>query len=417
LKSPALIGLAWVATVAIAFLLGGRLRPEASARDARTTDARAAAAPDAPSSRAPEARTATDTAARPAADGTAAADGAVKTVAIEPGMKPADFSAAFMDYAGKKLAQGPEGQKELFRELDRLTQDKGLHELFRDEQTVMPLIYPWVKFLVHHDREVVAMMETLYKTAAEEPAWFEGIDNDTFEAFTEGLAAILPGAVDEEQLARFRGYVEKILAHPKESLPEALQRSLSDIQQDLEWWSPPLTAQQVLAMLADPQVPPLRKLALLRRAEPEALRGVDVSRIVAEALRAGESSALWMLHQLPEGMVDAAVLDPAVLDCAASGEIQWHEVRSYLSATKRETWEAMRPFLQMGLTRGGKTAEACAQSLVYMTEEVPEEFVRGVIATYALPDEIKEQIGLRSRVGRDPIRRGCCPPRPPRSKS
>ncbi len=393
MKSPVLIGLAWVATVAIAFLLGGKLRPEASARDARqAADSRATAAPDAPSSRAPEARTATDAAARPAAAGTAAALEAVKTVAVEPGMKPADFSAAFMDYAGKKLAQGPEGQKELFRELDRLTTDKGLEQLFRDEEALGPLIYPWVKFLVHHDRDVVAMMETLYKTAAEEPAWFEGLDDDTFQAFTQGLAFILPGAVDEEQLARFRGYVEKILAHPKESLPEALQKNLNDIQEDLEWWSPPLTAQQVLALLADPNVLPLKKLALLRRADPEALRGVDVSRIVAEALRAGESSALWTLHELPEGMINTAVLDPAVLDCAGSGEIEWHEIHNYLEATERETWEAMRPFLQMGLTRGGKTAESCAQSLVYMTEEVPQDFVRGVLATYALPDEIKEQL-------------------------
>lgn len=390
MKSPLLIGLAWAATVALAFMLGGKLRPDASARgDARPAASHDAAAPEAPSPRAPEARG--EEAARPAAT-PAAAPEPTKPVVVVPGMKPGDFSAAFMEYAGKQLARGPEGQKELFRELDRLVLDEGLEHLFRDEQAVMPLIYPWVKFLVQHDREVVGMMEALYKTAAEEPAWFEGLDGDTFEAFTEGLAVILPGAVNEEQLARFRGYVEKILAHPKESLPEALQKSLSDLEQNLEWWSPPLTTPQVLALLADPNVEAAKKLALIQRADPEALRGVDVTRIVADALRAGESGVVWMLGGLPEGSIDTAVLDPAVLDLAGSGEVEWHLIRSYLDATGRDTWETMRPFLQMGLTRGGKAAEACAQSLAFLHGIVPEEFVRGVLATYALPDGIKEQL-------------------------
>lgn len=392
MKSPLLVGAAWVATVAIAFLLGGKLRPEASARgDQRPGAGERAAAPEAPSNRAPEAR------ADPAPGAGAAAPATsepAKAVVVVPGMKPADLSAAFMEYAGAQLARGPEGHKDLFRELDRLVRDPGMEGIFRDEQTIFPLIYPWVKFLVLHDREVIGMMETLYKTAAEEPAWFEGLDHNLFEAFAEGLAAILPGAVNAEQLARFRGHVEKILAQPKESLPEALKKNMRDLERNLEWWSPPLTAQQVLALLADASTGASKKLALLRRADPEALRGVDVSRIVADALRAGEQSALWMIHGFPKGSIDTAVLDPAVLDMAGSGEVAWHMISGYLEATERGSWDVARPFIQTGLGRGGKIAEACARSLIYMTDSVPKDFVQGVLATYPLPDEVKKQLKM-----------------------
>ncbi|MFI5403319.1 MAG: hypothetical protein ACHQ1G_10305 [Planctomycetota bacterium] len=396
MKNPLLVGVAWAATVALAFLLGGKLRSEASARgDPRPATGHDTAAPEAPSPRAPEARG--DEPARPAAMAPAATPEAQKPLVVVPGMKPGDFSASFMEYAGKQLARGPEGQKELFREVDRLMKDQGLKELFRDEQAVMPLIYPWVKFLVQHDREVIAMMETIYQTAAEEPAWFEGLDDDTFEALAEGLAVILPGAVNEEQLARFRAHVEKILALPKESLPEALQKNMNDLARNLEWWSPPLTVQQVIAILNDPNTSATKKLALIRRADPEALRGIDVTRIVADAVRAGDGMALWTLQDLPKGSIDTTVLDAAVLDMAGSDELAWHAISSYLDITGRGTWEAARPFIQTGLARGGKTTEAFAQSLVYMANTVPKDFVQGMLATYPLADGIKKQ--LRAEFG------------------
>jgi len=69
------------------------------------------------------------------------------------------------------------------------------------------------------DQQVVAMTETIYTTAAEDPVWFEGLDGNTLELFTEGMAILLPGAVGEEQLERFRGYAGKILAMPRDSCP------------------------------------------------------------------------------------------------------------------------------------------------------------------------------------------------------
>jgi hypothetical protein len=135
-------------------------------------------------------------------------------------------STLFMKFAKHKLDEGPEGHLELFRILDQVAQDKELQQrLFRNEEAMIRHLYPWVKFLVNNDQKVVGMMETLYRTAAETPEWFEGTDNDTLEPFTEGLAILLPSAVSEETLDRFRGHVQKILERPKESLPGARSSS------------------------------------------------------------------------------------------------------------------------------------------------------------------------------------------------
>ncbi len=396
MKSPLLI-LVWAATVAVAFLLGGQLKPESKARDATRPahDGRAdAPAPEAPSPRgAPETRAPEEAASpAPVATAGAAAPEPVQPVVIEAGMSPADLSSLFMRYAAQKLAEGPEGHKELFRELDRLMQDKEVRQVFRDEQQLMPLAYPWVKFLVDRDRQVVAMMETIYRTAAEDPQWFEGLDDDPMEMFAEGLALLLPGVADEEQLARFRAYAEKIVALPKESLPGALQKNLSDIQRDIEWWSPPVKPEDLVKALEDPGVPVAKKIGLLRRADPAALRGVDLTPILAAGIRDGNSQALYLVQRFRDS-VSVATLDTAFLDAAASGSQQWHQISAYASATQRNTWETLRPFLDTGLGRGGKATEAFAGSLVFFRHlQIPKEYVATVVSTYALPEQVRTQI-------------------------
>lgn len=400
MKSPVLIGLAWAGTVALAFLVGSQLRPETAARDdgRPAPENRGAVAPEAPShTQQPETRAAAGTAVESAtAPAAAGAPENVMPVVIEPGMMPSDLSALLMRYAAKKLAQGPEGHKELFREFDRLMRDKQAQQMLRDENQLMPLAYPWVRFLVERDRQVVAMMETLYKTAAEDPQWFQGLDDDSFEVFAEGLALLLPGVADEEQLARFRAYAERILEMPKESLPEALQKNLSDIQRDLEWWAPALTPEQIAQALNDPGQPLATKIGLLRRAQPSSLRGVDVTPIVAGAIREGNRQAIILLNRFQDS-VNLATVDAAFLDAVAGGKIEWHQVPSYTGSTQRTTWETLRPFLETGLARGGKATEAFAQSMSFYQKLVPKEFVSTVVATYALPDAIKAQ--LRKQFG------------------
>lgn len=391
MRSPLLIGVAWVATLALAFLLGGKLRPEASARgDQRSAADHRDAAPETPSQAQPQETRAADETASVATP--AAATEPVKPVVIEPGMQPGDLSSLFMRYSAKKLAEGPEGHKELFRELDRLLRDKQLKQMFRDEQQMMPFAYPWLKFLVDHDTQVVAMMETIYKTAAEDPQWFQGLDDDPMEMLAEGLALLLPGVVGEEQLARFRGYAEKIVALPKESLPEALAKNLNDIQRDLEWWSPAVKPEDLVKALNDPGVPVAKKIGLLRRADPAALRGVDVTPILAAGIREGSSEALYVLQRFQDS-VTVATLDAAFLDTVASGGQQWHQISTYTSVTQRNTWETLRPFIDTGLARGGKATEAFAQSLVFFKHfQIPKEYVATVVTNYALPDQVRTQL-------------------------
>ncbi|HEX5138610.1 MAG TPA: hypothetical protein VFY93_16680 [Planctomycetota bacterium] len=400
MRSPLLIGLVWAATVAVAFLLGGQLKPEATARDtARPPSEHAPAplpAPEAPPrDGAPETRIAKEPAAA-RSDATVAADSLpVEPVTVEPGMQPADLSSLFMRYAEKKLAEGPEGHKELFREFDRLVRDKEVRNLLRDEQQAMPLLYPWVRFLVDHDRQIIGMMETIYKTAAEDPQWFQGLDDDPLEMFAEGLALLLPGATDAEQLARFRAYAEQIVALPKESLPEALQKNLSDIQRDIEWWSPAVKPEDLAKALEDPSVPVAKKIGLLRRASPESLSGVDVTPVLAAGIREGSSQALYVVQRF-QGSVSVPTLDAAFLDAVASGSQQWHQIGTYASVTGRNTWETARPFVDTGLARGGKTTEAFAQSLyLFQHLEIPKEYVANVVTSYALPDAVRTQLKKR----------------------
>jgi len=399
MRSPLLIGLAWVATVALAFLLGGQLRSDAPARDDARIPSGAlplAAAPEAPPHPPPmAAETSAPRRAEPeAATPPEPEPEALEPIVIEPGMDPADFSALLMRYAAAKLAEGPEGQKELFREFDKLLQDRQLRQMFRDESQVMPFVYPWVRFLVEHDRQVVAMMETLYRTAAEEPQWFEGLDDNSFEVFTEGLALLLPGATSEEQLARFRSYAEKIVAMDPQSLPGALQKNLRDIQRDLEWWAPPLTPEEVVQVLGDPARPLATKIAILRRASPDSLGGVDVTPIVVEAFREKNRYATSVLLRFRQS-VSMPTVDAAFLDAAAEGEIHWAQIRSYTDATGRTEWATLRPFLDTGFARGGKATDAFAQSLMYYGQLVPKEYVTTVVTTYPLSDQVRESLKKR----------------------
>jgi hypothetical protein len=299
-----------------------------------------------------------------------------------------EMSRRFMKFAAQKLAAGPEGHLELLRELDRVTQNPEYQKLF-DEEEAMRLIYPWLKFAMDREDQVIAMTETIYKTAAEEPAWFEGLDNDTIEVFTEGVATVLPGAIGEDQLERFRGYVGKILAMPEESLPKALKRNTGDFKRNLKYWAGPVSTEDALKQLMDPNVSNAVKLQLLKRLDPNEARGVDVVGILAQALKQDSYTALRVAGRFPLSGGDIVALDRAVLQGAKNGKVHGWSLRSYLEATNRKTWDAARPFIEDGLRSGEKAANVFAQALAWLPERPPKEFVQGVLETYELQAGIK----------------------------
>ena len=308
-----------------------------------------------------------------------------------------EVSRRFMKFAARKLAAGPEGHLELLRELDRIMQNPEYQKLF-DEEAAMQLIYPWLKFAVEREDQVVGMTETIYKTAAEQPAWFEGLDNNTLEVFTEGVAAVLPGAIGEDQLERFRGYVGKILAMPEESLPKALERNTGDFRRNLKYWAGPVATEDALKQLMDPNVSDSVKLQLLKRLDPNEARGVDVVGILAQALKQDSYTALRVAGRYPLSGGDIVALDRAVLQGAKKGNVNAWSLRPYLEVTNRKKWDAARPFIEDGLRSGEKAANVFAQALAWLPERPPKEFVQGVLETYDLQAGIKNYLKRRFKL-------------------
>jgi len=395
-RSPALIATLWLATLVLAWMLGANwgdnATPQArSGGPAPSIAAFPSAAPDSSDTPPPPPRAA-ESGSRPAA-------APPRARARKPSKQPVTFepreagsleelSERFMEFADQKLGAGEEGHLELFRLLDGMMQNKELIEQFvkgRDEEEFMPLAYPWIKFLVHRDKQVVSMMETLYRTAAENPAWFEGLDDDSFEMFTEGVAVLLPGAVDAETMARFQDYVNRILALPKESLPKALRKNLSELGRNLEWWAGPINSDEALAQVRDRSIPLAQRIKLLPRVDPKDLGGIDLVALLEPAIRDGDRNAVSALSGLPLTGGDIAVLDSAFITAMYHGAYRSWMLRNYLIGTGRRKWADARALVENGLRHGGQATRAFALGLAWMPENPDKGFVVHVLETYELP--------------------------------
>lgn len=392
MRNPVVI-LAWVASLVLAWLLGANFGGNGDGQAGRSgTDRGTVVEKELPRPRTADAPEPTEVAEK-------------TRLLPTPRVKPApvelqepytldgvttmeEASRRFMKFAAQKLAAGPEGQLELLRELDRIAQSPDLQKLF-DEAAATQLIYPWLKFLVEREDQVVAMTETIYKTAAEDPAWFEGLDKNTLEVFTEAVAIVLPGAVGEDQIERFRGYVGKILAMPEDSLPEALKRNTSELRRNLKYWAGPVAVEDALKQLMDPNVSNAVKLDLLKRVDPNEVRGVDVVGIIVQALERDSYDAMRVVARFPLSGGDIVALDRAVLQGAKNGKMHGWSLRCYLDATNRRKWDAARPFIEDGLRLGATAANVFAQVLAWLPERPPDAFVVGVLETYELEEGTK----------------------------
>ncbi|MHC4939601.1 MAG: hypothetical protein ACYTHK_11575 [Planctomycetota bacterium] len=303
-----------------------------------------------------------------------------------------DLSNRAMAYARRKLNQGPEGQKELFRTMCELADDKELRNFLRDERQLMPLVYPWLRFAFDHERQLIDMMETLYRTAAKNPEWFEGLDDDPFELFTEGFAVLLPGAVGEERLETFRELVREILAADPGSQPKTVQRNRNEFEDNLEYWGKPLPVEEMIAILQDPTESDSDKLGLIRRIPPSQLRGVDVAGIVAREMERGNVGAIHVLRQVELSGGDRVTLDRAFIEGMAKKHNRWWSVQNHVRATGREKWADVKPLIEEGLRRGGDVTVKFAHALIWLPENPPLEYVRTVLESYELPDETAQQL-------------------------
>ena len=183
MNRSAVIGILWAASLVLAWFLGTNSGDEANQRQGRSTH-------PAKEPREPPAAPAEDGAAPredPAPDPAPATEDTEEPAAPEKpftteGVEDVDeLSKRFMEYFEQSLRKGEKGHLELYRTFDKITQDRSLRKFFRNDAQMARLAYPWLKFVMKHDRQVLAMTETVYKTAAENPSWFEGTDDDTLE--------------------------------------------------------------------------------------------------------------------------------------------------------------------------------------------------------------------------------------------
>ena len=395
MRSPIVV-LAWVASLVLAWLLGANFGGKGDGNGGRSGPDRVTVVErERPRRRAADAPEPADAAekTRPAPPSRveATAPEPQEPYTLEGVMTMEEASRRFMKFAATKLAAGPEGHLELLREFDRIAQNPDYQNLF-DETAATRLIYPWLKFVMDHEEQVVAMTETIYKTAAEEPGWFEGLDNDTLEVFTEGVAIVLPGAIGEDQLERFRGYAGKILAMPEDSLPKALKRNTGDIRRNLKYWAGPVAVEDALKQLMDPNVSNAVKLDLLKRIDPNEARGVDVVGILTPHLKQGSYDAFRVVGRLPLSGGDIVALDRVVFQGAKNGKVSGLHLRTYLGATNRKQWDAARPFVEDGLRLGESATNIFAMALAWLPERPPKTFVQGVLETYQLPEGTKTYV-------------------------
>jgi len=309
---------------------------------------------------------------------------------------PAQASALLMRFVDQQLARGPEGYETLFKALGS-AEDMGktLGRIFSDESAALRVAYPWVKFLVAREGRILDASEHVFKTMAENPTFFEGMDDDPFEIFTEGVAGLLPGAVDEKRLDRFRAYAKTILATPEGSMPPAIEKNRSEIKRALErYWSKPITTEQALAKLKTGGLSSTDALKLLKGLTPEQLQGVDVNGILAQALAGGRYEAIQALRNLPPMPLDHARLDAGVHLGLMEGDFRGWYVTHYLGATGRDEWVKARPFFDAGLASNAKARNALGDALMRLRGKMKPDaaYIADVLSRYELPEHVKRSL-------------------------
>ncbi|MBL9087492.1 MAG: hypothetical protein JNM10_10145 [Planctomycetia bacterium] len=331
-------------------------------------------------------------AAEPTASGPRVPDGSpprpgeeVPFPKLADGMTQDEFVKAAFRFLEVQLARGPEGHFAILKAIDEhLVKDKGLRRLFSSEEDAVRFLYPLLKFAVHHEGQVVDLMATTFRAMAETPQALDGLDDNTLEMFTEGIAMVLPGAVGTDQLAKFSGWVEKVLATPRGSLPRSIEGNRSDLERLLQMWAPPLTVDQAIAVLAKPdELPPERLASIVRRLPQAALAKMDLLPVLGSLIDRGDFTAVRLLQQVELAAGDLAVLDRR--EIAALGDDSGIHVSTYLSATRRTAFESARGFFDAwGASpdvSGDKYASAVLQA------GAPAAYLRDVLARQKLSEQ------------------------------
>jgi hypothetical protein len=301
-------------------------------------------------------------------------------------------SMELMALAEEKLNGGPEAQLELlfaFEDVMKMLRTHGV----RDEELTREL-YPWIKFLVAHEEQMISMTETVFKTMAEDPQALAGLDEGiALEIFTEGVAAILPGAIDEARLEEFRGYADLISERDDDVLP--------GVKHDVErlrtrFWVQPISREEALEKLRAGAVEDAGDLSRVLNAVSEVdLAGFDVDQLIGPSLEKGQLDAFFMPSRFRLNAEAIAALDRRVARGADAGQINGHLIFLYLESTGRSAWANARTFLDRGLAEG---SAPFLEVLMHMDPNgggPTREHVAALLARSSINEAIKQSIAAR----------------------
>ena len=395
----------WIATVAGAYVLGGA-RPAAApgpADVALPAERRPAAALR--GIEAPSPREAAPTTARPGSGpATGASEGLAAGERAGPGSEeagaPFDLEGVttpdeafdrLMRHVAALLARGEAGHLELLAFLDQdLVRGKELKRLFGSEEEAMRFLYPAIQFLVRRDAQVVDLTETVFRTMATNPQAFAAFDDDTLEVFTEGVGVLLPGAVDDERMARFRGYATAILEAPEGTQPEAVTRNRRRVERLMGYWAPRLGPEEAKARLESGQASAQEVMGLLKRLPADQRAGLDLGALLAPVVASGDYRAMQVLRQVAIEPRDVTLLDRAAIEGLVGGKLNEWTFHQYLDATGRGSWPAAQPLLEVALSEGEPARSAAVMTLRRLAP--PKDYVAWVLESYDLPEATRERL-------------------------
>ncbi len=309
-----------------------------------------------------------------------------------------DASNRLMAYLAAMLQQGEKGHLAVLKTWHDLFEGDELKSLVEgadEESLIANHMYDWIRFAVRNDRYVVDLEETYFKTMATNPKWFEGMDDDPFEMFSEGIAYMLPSMTTKERMERFKSYATTILETPEERQPKAVQRARRDIQRLMRVWVGPISPEDALAKLMSGEYNPSEVGMLLGRVRPEDVTKLDMTKFIGPILENHDWRAMQSLRRMELDARTLDAMDRQAIQSASGGKLREWTLRQYLEVTRRGKWEDARSFMESGWEAGGKATDVFASLTMQLRERPSSDWVQYMLERHQVSDHIVR--GLKQR--------------------
>ncbi len=264
-----------------------------------------------------------------------------------------------------KLRQGRAGHLELLAWFAKLGSDEGASDAepwfmrwSRDTTASTTAVMRLLRYVVQNEERVAGLAVTMFRQAAEDPAWFEDKDSLDFDDFGEGPAFLLPAFANEQQMASLRESVQKILDTPEGTQPKAIRRGRLELQRLLLAWTPLPSPLEALERIRSRKVPWQEALHLLSSFPAKAWQDIDLFAVIEPYLEEDPTRAFEVARRLPalDGR-QVERIDAFIVEGIRSGRLQAtpHQLESALG---NRSWPDARGFLMSVAALNESTANA-----------------------------------------------------------